>query len=126
MPGRDVREHWSRVVALGCMVTGAPASLHHVHGRSVGARLASLGLSSTKGFGQRGYGDYLVIPLAPELHYLDTGAAIDGSLGSTRWEELYGSQADLVDQVGDRLGYSLWELHAKHSNLKSRRLILTG
>lgn len=60
----------------------------------------------------RGYSDALVIPLRPDLHYQGRSSMrIDGGHGVEAWEKKYGSQADLVDQVSQSLGYNLWELH---------------
>jgi hypothetical protein len=49
----NVKEYKSEVAALGCLFTGKPAELHHPR--------------FCIGMGQRA-SDWLVIPLAPELH----------------------------------------------------------
>jgi hypothetical protein len=49
--------------------------------------------------------DWLVIPLAPELHYGSQG--ID-RIGVARWELKYGKQADLLDEIVRRTGVDVW------------------
>lgn len=61
MKDPNIRGHWSRVASLGCIVTGGPATLHHVHGGSC----KEAGIH--KGMGQK-TSDWLVIPLCPLLH----------------------------------------------------------
>lgn len=108
-----LQEHFDAVAALGCIVTGSGSevTIHHVHGGSISERLASMGLDPTKGLGLRGHSDWLVIPLILSLHSLGPHA-IDGGMGVKTWEATYGRQADMVDRVGQLLGYSLWDLHA--------------
>ena len=118
---KNVRDHWNRVAALECLITSAPATIHHVHGRSVGARLVELGMCGTKGLSQRGYSDALVIPLSADLHYLGS-KSIDGGKGVDAWESEHGSQAEMVDEVSRLVGYSLWELHRQwFESPKSKR-----
>ncbi len=73
--------------------------------------LTARGLDGTKGLGQRGYSDALIIPIHPELHYFGP-EAIDGHIGRSRWELKYGHQCDHLDAVGEQVGCDLWELHA--------------
>jgi hypothetical protein len=108
---KNAKAHYDLVASLGCILTGAPATIHHVHGRSIGARLVTLGMPSVKGMSRRGYGDALVIPLSAELHYLGS-KSIDGGGGVERWEHRWQVTQDvLVDRVSERLEYDLWELH---------------
>lgn len=107
-----VKLHWDAIAELGCIVTRNPdASIHHVHGGSVTERLLELGLPSRRGTGQK-LSDWLVIPLVPVLHYIGPNA-IDGSIGVDAWEEKFGKQAHYIDQVGDEIGRSLWDLYAQ-------------
>lgn len=120
-PPKNKKQHYDNIARLGCIITQGPASIHHVHGRSVGARLVTLGLNGVKGVGMRGYGDALIIPLSPELHYIGS-KSLDGGMGAEAWEREHGTQADLVDQVSESVGYNLWDLHlAWYGNQKSRR-----
>jgi hypothetical protein len=122
----SVTRHHANVRGLPCVVTGRPgATMHHVHGRSVGARLLMLGMDPCKGLGMRGYSDALVIPLAIEYHSIGP-LAIDGQLGTTAWEKRFGSQADHVDEVSRLLGYSLWEMHRQLAKRKSSPRYLRG
>ena len=52
-----------------------------------------------------------VIPLAALYHVGNEG--IDYGVGALTWEFRWGEQAVYVDEVGEALGYSLWELHRK-------------
>lgn len=112
-PGRSkvLQQHFDAVAALGCIVTGGPATIHHVHGGSVSERLSSMGLDPTKGLGMRGHSDWLVIPLVLHLHSLGPHA-IDGGMGVKTWEATYGRQSDMVDRVGQLLGIDPWAKHA--------------
>jgi hypothetical protein len=98
---KAVREHWDRVAALGCVISGAfHPTLHHCHGGS----LRNLGIH--KGVGQK-TSDFLVIPLAAIYHTGRYGADI---LPIFEWERLFGTQEAHLDEVSRRLGYSVWEL----------------
>lgn len=108
-PTAEIREHYDKVARLGCLITHrSDPTIHHAHGGSVGERLSEMGLSPVKGMGMRGYSDWLVIPLAAELHCMGP-LAIDGGIGVREWENRFGKQSDLIDLVGDALNYSLWE-----------------
>lgn len=50
-----VQRHHDRVAALGCLVSGRPATLHHVTGYA-------------DRMGRFSRDDWLVVPLAPEFH----------------------------------------------------------
>jgi hypothetical protein len=97
-----IKQWWSTVAGLGCLITRRPSpTLHHIKGGSV----ADIGLHS--GMGQRGISDYLVIPLAQELHIM-SGIAIDGSIGVRSWERKFGNQVDLMDRVCRATGINAW------------------
>jgi hypothetical protein len=55
-----VQRHHDRVAALGCLVSGQPATLHHV-----------TGYADRPGRFTRD--DWLVVPLAPEYHLIQHG-----------------------------------------------------
>lgn len=97
----EIRRHWDRLRELGCIVTGQPnPTIHHCHGGS----LRDLGV--TKGMGLK-TSDWLVIPLAIELHSMGPGA-IDGALGVKAWEELHGTQVEYLDRVAELTGVDVW------------------
>jgi hypothetical protein len=100
---REIVAHWARVRALGCIVTGThrDVTLHHVHSGSI----AQLGVGRQKWKSS----DWLVIPLTRELHSLDP-EGIDASCGVSTWEERYGKQTELVDEVCRRLQLNVWTL----------------
>ena len=95
---------WHNEVAeLGCIVTGRPnPTLHHIHSGSV-ARAGYV-----RGTSQRGVSDWLVIPLAAELHCAGQDA-IDGSIGVSTWEAKHGAQLTHMDEVCRRTGNNAWD-----------------
>ena len=50
---------------------------------------------------------WLVIPLSPELHRIGKRSLDGGSV--EEWEEQWSTQIDLLTQVGDVLGYCVFE-----------------
>jgi len=97
----ELRRHFDRVAALGCVVSGRPEpTLHHVHGGSC----VTAGIH--KGFGQK-TSDWLVIPLAHDYHVGRFG--IDsGNMSVKEWEGHFGSQIDHLVAVSRRLGYNVF------------------
>lgn len=83
------KRHMDRVAAMGCLVSGKPATLHHVSATIHGGRIAR----SHK----------RVVPLAPEYHLIQHGpkASVE-ALGHGGFFEKYG--IDLLAEA-DRL----WE-----------------
>lgn len=59
-PTAAERAHWSRVAALGCLVSGEPATLHHP--TAWGDRRGRLAREHS-----------LVVPLAPRFHLIQHG-----------------------------------------------------
>ena len=107
---KSVSEHHKNVRRLPCIVCDQwPATLHHCHSGSVSDRLASLGLDPMKTRRGIGGSEALVIPLGVRYHVGQDG--IDYGVGALTWELRFGKQADMLDEVGEALGYSLWELH---------------
>jgi hypothetical protein len=103
-------EHERNVRALPCIVSGGKSTFHHAQGPSINARLRELGLP-TKGYGERGNGPALVLPLAAHLHFFGPEGIDVGGMSRGEWETKYGSQAEMIDRVGTLLGYNLWDLH---------------
>jgi hypothetical protein len=96
-----VREHWDRVAALGCLLSGASSpTLHHCHGGS----MREIGVH--KGLGQK-TSDFLVIPLAPRFHTGDLGIDV---IPVWEWERQFGTQVAHLDELCETLGYDVWEL----------------
>ncbi len=52
--------------------------------------------------------DWLIIPLAPEYHYIGP-LAIDGQIGVATWERRFGMQVDFLDYVCMTLGVNVWK-----------------
>jgi hypothetical protein len=108
----SVSRHHLNVRALPCVLTGRrDVTLHHCHGGSLKERGWAL---------NRPRNQALVIPIVIEFHSIGPNA-IDGDLGVVRWEERFGTQAQYLDEVGELLGYSLWELAESWRSLKSAR-----
>lgn len=59
-PTAAEKRHMDRVAALGCLVTGRPATLHHVSGYA--DRMGRISRSHQR-----------VVPLAPEYHLIQHG-----------------------------------------------------
>ena len=100
----QIKEHHARVRALGCIVHGCPEpTIHHCHSGS----LADAGW--TRGVAQRGVSEALVIPICLEIHSAGR-YAIDGGYGVRSWERRFGKQMDYLLEVGEALGYNLFDL----------------
>lgn len=108
---KTVEEHRTNVGRLRCVITDRPnPTLHHAQGGSIRRRLSEMGYDPSKSLNQRGSAsEALIIPLAAELHSAGKDG-IDGQIGRMSWEDRYGEQARYVDEVGELLGYSLWDL----------------
>ena len=86
------------------MISGRlPPTLHHIHGGSCG----EIGLHS--GMAQRGISDWLVIPLAAEFH-TSGKYAIDGGYGVLSWEDRFGTQVKMMDEVCCMLSINAWQM----------------
>lgn len=97
-----IREHWTAVARLRCIITGQPAEIAHCHGGSIST---VLGPHFRPGMAQR-QNHWLVLPLSTYLHRgrygLDTSSVED-------WEAAYGLQVHLLEEVSHRLGYNVFE-----------------
>lgn len=67
-PTAAERRHWDRVRALGCLVSGGPATIHHVTGYA--DRMGRISRSHR-----------WVVPLAPEFHQIIYGPLSVEALG---------------------------------------------
>lgn len=104
---REIRDHWDRVVALRCLVSGDPrVTLHHAKG---GSMRDLLGCAGNPGKGQK-VSDWLVIPLAWRYHTGDFG--IDTGQGVYRtkeqWELAFGKQTDMLARISQHCGYDVF------------------
>jgi hypothetical protein len=93
-----VKRHHDRVAALGCLVSGRPATLHHVTGYA-------------DRMGRFSRDDWLVVPLAPEYHQ----AAYDSA-----------SAPMSVERLGHQGFYQEWgiDLYAEAIRLRDESLAL--
>lgn len=99
------KQHWNNVGNLKCVMSGRPnPTLHHCHGGSMVVRGVQRG-------GSQKTSDFLVIPLDAEYHTGNNG--IDTAMSVNAWEDLFGDQADMLDEVSELLGYDVWELAEK-------------
>lgn len=93
MTTKAEREHLSRVAEIGCIVClnenlgQSPAEIHHIR--------------SGKGMGQRA-SNYEAIPLCP-AHHRNGGHGIAFHAGPRVWQERYGSEELLLNQVKEIL-----------------------
>ena len=95
------KTHLRRLRLFPCFVSRrTPVVLHHCCGGSMAER------GIHRGMGQK-VSDWLCLPLNPDYH---TGQYGIHTLGVQTWEEMFGTQAELLDQLGLRLGYDLFEL----------------
>lgn len=97
----EIKRHWRRVAAMGCIVTGAPEpTIHHVHG-------GSMKIYVHRGMRQK-TSDWLVIPLCAELHTGNLGID-NGCMTVAEWEQRWGTQVEMLDRVSRELGIDVWK-----------------
>lgn len=77
------REHLSRLVELGCVICGRQAEVHHI--------LTGVGM------GQRA-SNYDALPICPD-HHRNGGHGVAIHAGKRTWEENYGRELELLEQV---------------------------
>ena len=79
------KDHLDAVAALGCLVCGAPANIHHLRRNpETGQHL---------GMGQRA-SHFHVIPLC-QFHHQTGGFGIAFHAGPREWERLHGTETEL-------------------------------
>jgi hypothetical protein len=87
------REHLNKVAELGCIVcynnghAGTPAEIHHINANGMGMRSDN----------------YSVIPLCP-YHHRNGGYGEAVHAGLVAFEKKYGTEAELLKQVRERVG----------------------
>lgn len=84
---KDEQEYQKRVRELGCIICERPASLHHVR--------------TGVGKGQKS-SEYDVLPLCPD-HHLWGGHGVAFHAGKETWQGMYGTEAELLEQVKEKL-----------------------
>ena len=84
---RDENDHLNRVQELGCIICEMPAEIHHIR--------------TGKGMSQRAT-HFEVIPLCPD-HHRNGGHGVAIHAGQKTWEEIYGTELALLDEVKRRL-----------------------
>lgn len=110
MATAEVKRHWSRVAALGCIVTQHPnPQLHHTHSRELSAMGFGRGVAQKPS-------DWLVIPLSHDYHVGRFG--IDSGMGVATWEKLYGSQLEHLKTVCYLLGVDVFAKAREEQNDK--------
>lgn len=107
----QIKDHFNRVAALGCVVCGQAAEIHHATGGSMLSRGVSRGLSQK-------VSDWLVIGLCANHH---RGAQGIHTLSVADWEGLYGEQAVHLDYVADVLAVEVWSLAKQPKERKYKR-----
>lgn len=104
---KEIEEHWERVIAMRCLVSGDPkATIHHCKG---GSMRELLGCAGNPGKGRK-VSDWLVIPLQWRYHYGDFG--LDNGQGvyktKEQWEAAFGRQVDMLVRVSRHVGYNVF------------------
>lgn len=106
MPSQQIKDHWTKVSEMGCLISGQEATLHHCHGGSMNKFPGILRGKSQKP------SDWLVIPIAERYHTgrfgIDSGHPYYGD--AELWEKEFGSQIGMLMRVCDHVGYDVFEL----------------
>ena len=87
MTSKRERDHLGRVAALGCLLCGQPAQVHH--------------LRAGQGMGQRA-SHFLTVPLCSD-HHTDGGEGVAFHASPRQFEALYGTELDLLARTIERL-----------------------
>ena len=99
----EIRRHWDRVASLNCILTGRFAEIAHCHSGS----MLLLPPEFHPGVAQK-QNDWLVLPLAPEIHRIGPDSLDGGS--AKDWEAHWGyTQLELLQELSGMLGYSVYE-----------------
>ena len=78
------KKRFSKIAELGCVICGSPAQIHHCNTYMGGGR------------------DHdKVIPLCPN-HHTAGGFGVAIHAGKAKFEELYGSEEELLNQIENR------------------------
>jgi len=85
---KDERAYQARVRELGCLICERPASLHHIR--------------EGVGRGQKS-SEYDVLPLCPD-HHQHGGYGVAFHAGKKKWQDNFGTEAELLRKVKEKLG----------------------
>ena len=100
-----VKRYWTRLVADGCLLCGAPAEIAHCHGGSMTARIG------VKAKGKKlSRLDWCVLPLCPAHHRDTSEFGLDRDV--SRWEAEHGTQESHLNLLCRHHGLDLWALSA--------------
>lgn len=78
--------HMARVRELGCILCGAPASIHHINAHGMGMKAS----------------DFEVLPLCFQ-HHQAGGMGVAVHAGKRTWEAIHGTERELLEWVRLRL-----------------------
>ena len=83
---RQEKQHMGEVAALGCLICGSPAQVHHVHGHAFGSK-----------------SNWRVAPLCSQHHHMGPfGHCVH--MGAKTFEQNYMTEARMLEIVNERLG----------------------
>lgn len=97
------KAHLDSVSRLGCIacekmgIEGTPANLHHVRKNSE----------------RRNH--FKTLPLCP-IHHQTGGHGVAVHAGEETWEEIFGSQEDLLAEVAERIGQKIFHRKPRRSS----------
>jgi thymidylate synthase len=91
---REERKHMSAVAALGCLICGRFAELHHIRRDPKDRQHFGLSQKAT---------NFQVIPLCQE-HHRTGGIGVAYHASPREWERIHGNEVDLLAQVLEKLG----------------------
>jgi len=115
MSSAAVQRYWTRLAAMGCIITGGPAEIAHCHGGSLLIRGRELGRDYTKAKGKKlDYMDWLVLPISPEHHRLASNSL---DLNVEAWERAHGTQVYWIDKMIKRTGIDVWDFARSRHDL---------
>ena len=107
----QIKEHFNRVAAVGCVVCGQAAEIHHATGGSMLDRGVARGMSQK-------VSDWLVIPLCPTHHRGRLGIH---TMTVPDWEHCFGDQAAHLDGLCADLEVDLWAMAKQPKERKYTR-----
>lgn len=106
-----IDEYEKMLRAQPCMISGLPCeTLHHVIGGSVRERLGVRGTNK--------HSDWLQLPLTHDHHQ---GANGIHTMGVIEWEERFGTQSGMIDELCHRFNLDLWDLARKDRVAQKQR-----
>lgn len=98
MATKEIKDYWSRVAALGCMITGNTPEIHHCKSGS----MSQHGIHTTA---KKKPSDWLVIPLSPDYHRGKYGV----HQGVKTWESKHLTQIEYLILVSNLLGVDVFK-----------------